>query len=77
VIKGKLNISEFCSVRRGVPFMIISALLTSSGNASNALINDSKLRSFIGFYMRQNKRDMVQQGIQYELQQLNLKRYSY
>jgi hypothetical protein len=36
---GKLNISEFCSVRRGVPFMIISALLTSSGNASNALIN--------------------------------------
>ena len=27
--------------------------------------------------MRQNERDMVQQGIQYELQQLNLKRYSY
>jgi hypothetical protein len=40
IAMNKLNISEFCSVRRGVPFMIISALLTSSGNASNALIND-------------------------------------
>ena len=27
--------------------------------------------------MRQTERDIVQQGIQYELQQLNMKQYSY